>query len=86
MPRMDILDKNSLNQFQRPPEFTKSQRENYFIFSKSLMEFVAKLRSPSNQIGFLLNWVYFKISKRFYVTEYFNVPDIAYITRIMVKR
>lgn len=57
MPRMNILDKNSLNEFQRPPEFTASQRKHCFILSKSLIEFIAKLRSPSNQIGFLLNWV-----------------------------
>jgi len=54
MPRMNILDKNSLNEFQRPPEFTASQRKHCFILSKSLIEFIAKLRSPSNQIGFLL--------------------------------
>lgn len=42
-----------------------------------------KLRSPCKQIGFLLNWGYFKVAKRFYTPENFYIRDIAYVARIL---
>ena len=55
MPRMKILDKSSFNTFRKPPEFTSLERKYCFDISNKVMNFVLKLRSPCNQIGFILN-------------------------------
>lgn len=83
MPRMNILDKNSLDAFSKPPEFTSLQRKSCFDFSEKLIRFTLKLHSPSKQIGFLLNWGYFKVTKRFCTPENFYIRDIAYVARIL---
>jgi len=83
MPRMNILDKNSLHAFNKPPEFTALQRKLCFDFSEKLIGSTLKLHSPSKQIGFLLNWGYFKVTKRFYTPENFYIRDIAYVARIL---
>ena len=83
MPRMKILDKSSFSAFNTPPEFTSQQRKSCFEFSNKLMNIAIKFREPSTQIGFLVSWGYFKISKRFYAPENFNIRDITYVARTL---
>ncbi|AVP87992.1 hypothetical protein phytr_10640 [Candidatus Phycorickettsia trachydisci] len=83
MPRMNILDKNSLLAFQTPPELSPLERKVCFNFPNQVLEFAKELRTPSNQIGFLLSWGYFKFSKRFYDPQYFNDLDIRYVANYL---
>lgn len=83
MPRMNIFDKSSFYAFNKPPEFNSLQRKSCFDFSGKLIESTMKLRSPCKQIGFLLNWGYFKITKRFFGSKDFYIRDIAYVARIL---
>ena len=83
MPRMNILDKSSFSAFNTPPEFTSLQRKACFEFSNKLINLAMKLREPSTQIGFLLNWGYFKVSKKFYAIENFNARDISYVAKAL---
>jgi len=83
MPRMNILDKNSLLAFQKPPELNALERKVCFSFPDQVLKFAKELRTPSNQIGFLLSWGYFKFSKRFYDSENFNKRDICYVAKCL---
>lgn len=59
MPRMKILNAVEQEAFASPPVFTTAQRRHHFVFSLEVQELTATLRTPTNQLGFLLSWGYF---------------------------
>ena len=81
MPRMRILSAADQARFENPPDFNSAERKRYFDFSQSVMDEASKLRSPSNHIGFLLAYGYFRAARRFFSPELYRGRDIAYIAR-----
>jgi hypothetical protein len=79
--RMEILGRSHLDDFKTPPYFTSVQRKSCLDFPNTVLSEAQKLRSSFNQIGFLLSYGYFKISKRFYAPEDFHPRDIVYVTK-----
>ena len=83
MPRMQILSTGAFQDFHQPPQLTVLERKAYLNFSTEIISRIKSFHTPTNQIGFLLNLGYFKISKRFYNPNSFHALDIAYITEYL---
>jgi hypothetical protein len=81
MPRMQILNAVEQEAFASPPVFTTAQRRHHFAFSLEVQELAATLRTPTNQLGFLLSWGYFSATKQFFLPQTFRSLDIEYVAR-----
>jgi len=79
MPRMKILSSTELATYEMPPVLKSEQRKSTFSYPKQLLAFAMDLRTPSNQVGFLLSCGYFKAAKRFFVPSDFHPRDIEYV-------
>ena len=81
MPRMSILTNSEQEVFDKPPLFDHEQRKQFFNFPETLLEIAKRLRTPSNQMGFLLLCGYFKATKRFFLPQNFLQRDIDAVAR-----
>jgi Domain of unknown function (DUF4158) len=79
MPRMQILSSVEHEAFELPPVFTSAQRHHHFGFSPELEQLALTLRTPTNQLGFLLSWGYFTATKRFFAPQTFRPADVEYV-------
>ena len=75
MPRMKILNTVEQEAFESPPVFNSFQRKQYFDFPLAIQQ-TASLRTPVNQLCFLLNCGYFKASKRLSPVQTFHSRDV----------
>lgn len=62
--------------------FDSQDRKQYFNLSESVLKALAKLRTPTNKVCFLIAYAYFKAKKRFY-TGNFRTQDIEYGCRLL---
>lgn len=83
MPRMRILSATELEQFDKPPVFDARQREQFFEFSKTLLETAQNFRKRAHQVGFLVSCGYFKAAKRFFSPKDYHQRDIDYVERCL---
>ena len=81
MPRMKILNTIEQEVFEKPPVFNSVQRKRFFDFPSEIRRLAAKLRTPTNGLCFLLNYGYFKASKRFFSVWTFHPRDIEYVAQ-----
>src|SRR5262245_59354219 len=81
MPRMKILNAVEQDTFASPPVFTTAQRRHHFDFPLEVQQLATILRTPTNQLGFLLNWGYFTATKQFFLPHTFRLLDIEYVAR-----
>lgn len=81
MPRMQILSSVEHDAFESPPVFTSTQRRHHFDASSAVEQLALSLRTPTNQVGFLLSWGYFTATKRFFAPPTFRLPDVEYVTK-----
>lgn len=82
MTRISILSKQEAKEFDDPPMFDSQDRKQYFNLSESVLKALAKLRTPTNKVCFLIAYAYFKAKKRFY-TGNFRTQDIEYVCRLL---
>ena len=54
MPRMNILNTVEQEAFEAAPVFNSLQRKQYFDFPHAIQQAAANLRTPANQLWFLL--------------------------------
>ena len=80
MPRMRILNTLEQEAFETPPLFNSTQRRQYFDFPLSIQRLAASLRTPTNQLCFLLSCGYFQATKQFFPVRTFHPHDIEYVT------
>ncbi len=78
MPRMQILNTLEREASESPPVFTSVQRKQHFDFAVGIQRIAAVLRTPLNQVGFLLACGYFAATKLFPARTYYP-RDIAYV-------
>ncbi len=78
---MKILSSTELATYEMPPVLKSEERKSTFSYPKQLLAFAMGLRTPSNQIGFLLSCGYFKAAKRFFAPSDFHPRDIEYVAR-----
>ena len=55
---MPILSAVEQDRFECPPTFDSTEQKQFFDFPRSAMNVAQELRSPENQIGFLLTYGY----------------------------
>lgn len=80
MPRLAILTTDEIKAFDKPPKFTKVQREKYFHINEKLKLFQLKtLRDPSYKLCVTLQWGYFRASGRFFLIKDFHLGDVRYV-------
>ncbi len=81
VPRMKILNTVEQEAFDMPPVFNSVQRKLFFDFPMKIRRLSANLRTPTNQLCFLLGNGYFKASKRFFSARTFHSRDIRYVAQ-----
>ena len=79
MPRIKIFNNNDIKAFENPPEFNGEERKRFFYFPKWAEKLILSFRTPTNQVGFILQFGYFKATGRFFVTRKFHQNDIEFI-------
>jgi len=78
MPRQRILTQAEQQAFDAPPVLSVVQRKKCFVVPYALRELLASLRTPTNQLCFLLQLGYFRATQRFFSNQ-FHPYDVAYI-------
>ena len=79
MPRMKILNSVAREAFELPPLFNSAERKRNFDLPVALEQLAAGLRTPTNQLCFLLSCGYFKATHRFYPAHTFRPRDVSYV-------
>jgi len=79
MARWQILSPAEAAAFDAPPVFTSVERKRFFDLSQRLEDLLHPLRTPANQIGFVLALGYFRATKRFFALQY-HEEDAHYVT------
>ncbi|MBV8176520.1 MAG: DUF4158 domain-containing protein [Verrucomicrobia bacterium] len=76
---MNILNAVEQEAFESAPVFNSFQRKQYFDFPQAIQQATANLRTPANQLCFLLSCGYFNASKRFFPARTFHPRDVEYV-------
>jgi TnpA family transposase len=79
MPNFKILTPQEIKDFDNPPMFTAEGRKCFFYITKHARKVLDTLRTPTNQVSFLLQMGYFKAVNKFFSPESFNVVDLQYV-------
>lgn len=80
MPIMKILNSDERETFEIPPVFSGVDRQKYFEFPLKIIRFIKSLRTPTNQVCFLVAFGYFKATKMFF-SKKFHQKDIVFVAR-----
>ena len=83
MSLLTILSETEQLEFDHPPIFSEEARALCFSISDNLESKIGQLRTPTNKVGFLLQYCYFKASKRFFVSNKYRQKDIEYAVKIL---
>ena len=83
MPRTEILSAVEREEFEWPPVFTPAQQQRYFDPPLEVMRSLKRLKTPTNQVYFLVSYGYFRATSRFFPSERFRKTDIHYATRAL---
>lgn len=86
MPRLAILTEDEQAEFDYPPVLPADIKAVCFAINKELEEKLNRLRTPTNKVGFLLQYAYFKACKRFFVTKRFREEDIQYAAKPFCRK
>ena len=78
MARMKILTRHEVAEFESPPKFNNAERKQFFSVSQAINEFLAILRTPTNQVCFLILVGYFKAKRKFFARQFIQ-GDIEFV-------
>jgi TnpA family transposase len=76
-----ILTHSDIKAFDLPPVFNIEERNRFFDSPKWADTFVKNLRSPTNQVGFVLQLGYFFAVNRFFIAKKFYCKDIEFVCK-----
>src|SRR3990167_3678096 len=83
MPRLSILTDKEQLEFDYPPTLNFESRAICFAIDDTLDTQIKKLRGETNKVGFLLQYAYFKASRRFFLIKRFREEDIEYACKLL---
>jgi len=78
MPRMKFLTTTEQQAFDSPPEFNASERKRFFVITDGLQKILDSLKTPTNQVCFVLSVGYFRAAKRFFSRQ-FREADVRFV-------
>lgn len=78
---LKILSQRDMKVFSFPPEFTGDERKRFFNLSKLTNELLESFRTPTNEVGFVLQLGYFKAVNKFFAAQRFHQRDIEFVAR-----
>ncbi|MDB2550755.1 DUF4158 domain-containing protein [Rickettsiales bacterium] len=82
MPRLQILSKQEIINFDNPPNLDFVDRKKYFEPDKQISKIIKNF-DISNKVGFILLYGYFLITKRFITADKFHYKDIKYVLNFL---
>lgn len=80
MARMKIFNTLEEEAFESPPVFNSAERKRFFSLPLMLQDSMQNLRTPTNQVCFLVAAGYFKARRKFFARQ-FRPADIEYVAR-----
>ncbi len=78
MARMKILTSHEAAEFESPPKFNSAERKQFFSVSQAINQLLAILRTPTNQVCFLILVGYFKAKQKFFGQQ-FSQLDVEFV-------
>ena len=79
MSTINILTKDEKIAYEHPPILTPEARALCFAITPEAEIKIKRLRTDVNKIGFLLQYGYFKVCKRFFSINRFRREDLEYV-------
>lgn len=73
---MEVLPNYEASRYDRPPTFTNEERRSVFKLDLWLREVIKTIRRDENKIGLLIQYSYFKVAGRFFLTKVYRSADI----------
>lgn len=83
MSNLSIFTAEEQQAFDYPPALSVEIRALCFAIDQTLEKELARLRTPTNKVGFLLQYAYFKACKRFFFMSRFRQEDIDYALKLL---
>lgn len=83
MTKLIILSPDKQRDFDAPSKLNAKKRTTYFSLDYDMLEFVKSLRTPTNQVGFVLQLGYFRANRKFFTHHQFKSPDIDYVLKML---
>lgn len=83
MYKLSILSSDKQRDFDVPSKLNAKKRASYFSLDHDIMSFVKLLRTPTNQVGFVLQLGYFRANGKFFAYHQFKSPDIDYVLKML---
>ncbi|MBP9777897.1 MAG: Tn3 family transposase [Rickettsiaceae bacterium] len=81
MTKLVILSKNEKTLFDTPSKFNSIERSTYFALDQTIIKMVKSIRTPTNKIGFMLQFGHFKSNGKFYAFDQFKKEDINHLAQ-----
>ncbi len=67
-----ILPPSEIKAFNSPPIFNAHERKQFFRPPKYIMDIITTFRTPTNKVGFILQFGYFKTTNKFFTAKEFH--------------
>lgn len=83
MTTLSILTDKEQEEFDYPPILSVEEKTLCFSLPKEVEKQIKHLRTPTNKVGFLLQYIYFKACKRFFLISRFREEDILYAANFL---
>ncbi len=83
MSLLTILTEEEQQKFDYPPILSAETRALCFIVTDDLEKKINQLRTPTNKVGFLIQYGYFRACKRFFVSNRYRQEDIDYAAKTL---
>ena len=83
MASVSLLSKAEQQKFDSPPSLNENEIALFLSTSKLIKRFLKKLRNPTSKVGFLLQYVYFKKSQKFFTSKAFKKADVKADCRVL---
>lgn len=83
MSNLHILTVEEQQAFDYPSPLPPEMRAICFVIDNVLEKELSRLRTPTNKVGFLLQYAYFKANKRFFFINRYRQEDIEYAAKLL---
>ena len=83
MPRLTILNESEQHEYEYPPALSAEEKTICFAMDAVLAKTIKSLHGATSKIGFLLQYAYFKASRRFFIAKRYRLEDIEYAAKLL---